>query len=525
VADYGHELHFGVFLPPAAADADLVVAAAQEADELGLDWVSLQDHPYQPAFLDTWTLLTHIAARTDRVTVFPNVANLPLRPPAMLARSVASLDIVSNGRVELGLGAGAFWDGIEAMGGPRREPGAAVDALEEAIGVIRALWTPGRTPQLNGRHYRLRGAKPGPFPVHPVGIWLGAYKRRMLDLTGRVADGWVPSLGYADPSDLPKMNAVIDEAAEEAGRTPADIKRIFNIQGSFVGSGFLQGPPRDWVDQLVDLALEAGISGFVLMADVEDRRDMHRFAEEVAPAVRGLVEAERSRGRRDDPGNEVQVQERDAALEAALSAPYDEGPGVVPTPAPTQRLSDTTLWDESSRPHAPAAAPGTRYTSSGRTDAQHLVAVHDHLRQELTQIRDLVDQVAQGYLDAGDARSLMNKLTMRQNNWTLGAYCESYCRVVTTHHTLEDVTVFPRLRAADPRLRPVMERLEEEHRVIAEVLEGVDRSLVALVASPVQGIEGVRRAVDLLTDVLLSHLSYEEVELVEPLARLNIGGI
>ena len=112
--------------------------------------------------------------------MFPNVANLPLRPPAVLARSVASLDILSGGRVELGLGAGAFWDAIEAIGGPRRTPREAVDALEEAIGVIRALWTPGRTPRIDGEHYRLHGAKPGPFPVHPVGIWLGAYKPRML---------------------------------------------------------------------------------------------------------------------------------------------------------------------------------------------------------------------------------------------------------------------------------------------------------------------------------------------------------
>ena len=153
--DYGHDLHFGVFLPPVAEQAEQVVTAALEADVLGLDSVSVQDHPYQPAYLDTWTLLTHIAARTERITVFPNVANLPLRPPDVLARSVASLDVLSGGRVELGLGAGAFWDAIAAIGGPRRTPRESVDALEEAIGVIRALWTPGRTPRLDGAHYRL----------------------------------------------------------------------------------------------------------------------------------------------------------------------------------------------------------------------------------------------------------------------------------------------------------------------------------------------------------------------------------
>jgi alkanesulfonate monooxygenase SsuD/methylene tetrahydromethanopterin reductase-like flavin-dependent oxidoreductase (luciferase family) len=195
--DYGHDLHFGVFLPPLAEHADLVVTAALEADLLGLDSVSVQDHPYQPAYLDAWTLLTHIVARTERISVFPNVANLPLRPPAVLARSVASLDILSGGRVELGLGAGAFWDAIAALGGPRRTPRQAVDALEEAIGVLCALWIPGRTPRLDGEHYRLVGAKPGPFPVHDVSIWLGAYKPRMLSLTGRLADGWLPSLGNA----------------------------------------------------------------------------------------------------------------------------------------------------------------------------------------------------------------------------------------------------------------------------------------------------------------------------------------
>ncbi len=97
MVDYGHDLHFGVFLTPTAAQADDVLTAALEADVLGLDSVSVQDHPYQPAFLDTWTLLTWIAARTERVTVFPNVANLPLRPPAVLARSVAALDVLPAG--------------------------------------------------------------------------------------------------------------------------------------------------------------------------------------------------------------------------------------------------------------------------------------------------------------------------------------------------------------------------------------------------------------------------------------------
>ena len=127
----------------------------------------------------------------------PNVANLPLRQPAVLARSAASLDILANGRVELGLGAGAFWDAIEAMGGRRLTPGESVTALSEAIDVIRAIWT-GPTVRVDGEIYRVHGAKPGPPPAHEIEIWLGAYKPRMLRLTGEKGDGWLPSQSYLD---------------------------------------------------------------------------------------------------------------------------------------------------------------------------------------------------------------------------------------------------------------------------------------------------------------------------------------
>jgi len=113
-------------------------------------------------------------------------------------------------------------------------------------------------------------------------------------------------------------------------------------------------------------------------------------------------------------------------------------------------------------------------------------------------------------------------MTMRQNNWTLGAYCESYCRVVTVHHSIEDQSFFPQVRRADPRLGPVLDRLSAEHRVIHDVLNRVDAALVATVTDP-GGIDALSDAVDLLTDTLLSHLSYEERELVEPMARLPLG--
>ena len=291
--DYGHDLLFGAFVTPRAETPDAVLALAETAEQVGLDLFTVQDHPYQPAFLDAWTLLSVVAGRTQRVRLLPNVTNLPLRPPAVLARAVASLDILSAGRVELGLGAGGFWDAIAAMGGPRRSPGEAVAAFSEAIQVIRALWTPGSRVRIEGTHYRLAGAKPGPFPVHPIAIWVGAYRDRMLTLIGRVADGWVPSSPYVPPEQLGRMNAVIDRAAQAAGRSPVEVRRVYNLVGSFDGDGaaFLQGPPSVWVEQLAELALAEGVSAFVLMSD--DDSTLRRFAAEVAPGVRELVSQER----------------------------------------------------------------------------------------------------------------------------------------------------------------------------------------------------------------------------------------
>jgi alkanesulfonate monooxygenase SsuD/methylene tetrahydromethanopterin reductase-like flavin-dependent oxidoreductase (luciferase family) len=293
--DYGHALEFGVFITPAAQAAENVVALATLADRTGLDLVTFQDHPYQARFLDTWTLLSFVAARTSRVRVSANVLNLPLRNPAVVARAVASLDILSGGRAELGLGAGAFWDGIEAMGGQRLSPGQSVDALEEAIEVIRALWDveqPGKA-RVDGSHYRLKGAARGPAPLHGIGIWVGAYKPRMLNLTGRKADGWLPSLPYLEPGDLARGNAAIDEAAVAAGRDPSEIRRLLNVTA------------ETGVEELIQYALEDGVGTFLMMAD--DDNTLQSFASETVPAVREQVTAERSRGVEVPPAERVEV--------------------------------------------------------------------------------------------------------------------------------------------------------------------------------------------------------------------------
>lgn len=294
MSDYGHDLAFGALLEVEDRPEDVVVLA-RLMETLGLDTVTLSDHPYWPERLDTLALMSVIAATTDRITVMPNMMNLPLRPPTVLARTAATLDIISGGRFELGLAAGAqqMRDLIAAEGGPRRSAGESVEALEEAVRVIRTLWNSETEVDFDGRHYRLTGVRPGPRPAHDIGIWLGAYQPRMIRLAGAVADGWVPSSPFLPPERLEAANRLIDAAAEEAGRTPRAVRRGYNIEGSFSdGSGFLDGPPRLWVEQLTGLALGQGISAFYLYragsADV-----LRRFAEEVVPAVREAVAAER----------------------------------------------------------------------------------------------------------------------------------------------------------------------------------------------------------------------------------------
>jgi hemerythrin-like domain-containing protein len=192
--------------------------------------------------------------------------------------------------------------------------------------------------------------------------------------------------------------------------------------------------------------------------------------------------------------------------------------GVFPTVDSGVRLSDAQLWDESARPTRSASPADVTYTRVGRAIGSHLIAVHDHLRGELDNVRDLVESVESGAVSASEAVALFDEFSIRQNNWTIGAYCAAYCRMVALHHGLEDADIFPHLRSCETDLEPVIDRLSEEHTIIHDVLENLNRALVELVANP-QDFTDLRRAVDILSDTLLSHLSYEEHELVEPLAR------
>ncbi|MFJ2821889.1 LLM class flavin-dependent oxidoreductase [Streptomyces toxytricini] len=232
--------------------------------------------------------MSFLAAGTERSTFVPTVANLPLRPPAMLAKAAASFDVLSRGRLRLGLGAGAFWEAIEAMGGPRRGKREAVDALAEAIEVIRALWSDQRSARAGGAHYRVAGIHPGPTPSGDLGIWLGAYGPRMLALTGGKADGWIPSLSYLGPDRLTEAVARIDDAALAAGRDPALIRKVYNLNGLIAPAsrGPFHGPAEQWRAQIHELVEGHGMNGFVYWPEQDHERQLALFAREVVPALR-----------------------------------------------------------------------------------------------------------------------------------------------------------------------------------------------------------------------------------------------
>jgi alkanesulfonate monooxygenase SsuD/methylene tetrahydromethanopterin reductase-like flavin-dependent oxidoreductase (luciferase family) len=277
-------VELGAFVVPDALDPAGVLEQVQAVEDAGLELIGIQDHPYQRRFFDTFSLLAFLAARTERVRLFPDVACLPLRHPAMLAKASASIDVLSGGRFELGLGAGAFWDAIEAFGGPRRSGPESVDALAEAIAILRACWAAEGSVTFEGEHYRVRGMKFGPPPAHPIGIWLGAYGPRMMRLVGRLADGWIPSLPRVPLEELPGKVRAIDEAAERAGRDPRSIRRIANLGGEITDgpvTGWLHGPPSHWIEELGALAADHGFDGFLVSPD-----QVERLAAEVAPVLR-----------------------------------------------------------------------------------------------------------------------------------------------------------------------------------------------------------------------------------------------
>ena len=292
MTDYGHPITFGLSLIPSVDLLGETRELAQAADAAGLDYLGIQDHAYNPEFVDAWTLISVLAAETERITFVPDVADLQLRPPTMLAKAAASLSVLMGGRIVLGVGGGASAAGIAAMGGTRRGNAEMIEFTEEALGFMRAALA-GGVVEFRGRQHTIEGYEAGPLPASPVPLWLGSNGPRMLAVTGRASDGWVSPLStYVGPAAVPSRQQLIDDAARSAGREPAAVRRIYNVVGSIGpgrrGSG-LNGDVQTWVDTLTDWAVDLGFDTFIFWPTDEALAQLEVFASEVVPGVRQRV--------------------------------------------------------------------------------------------------------------------------------------------------------------------------------------------------------------------------------------------
>ncbi len=282
-------MRFGYNLSTAVEPGVDPAAEAREAEALGYDFVSVSDHLHgrHPTY-ETWTFLTWVAAATSRVQVVPNVLGLPYRAPAVLAKMAESLQRLSGGRLVLGYGAGGTDAEFEAFGLDVRTPGAKVEALEDALTILRGTWT--ETPFTHeGAQLSVHGAAVEPKPIAPIPVWIGGNGPKVLALTGRLADGWLPSVPFAPPEVIPERAAIILRAAEAAGRFREDLTFVYNV-GISVGArrgdaGLVAGSPEEVAERLA--AFEAlGFDAINVWPAGDATEQRHRIAEEVLPLLR-----------------------------------------------------------------------------------------------------------------------------------------------------------------------------------------------------------------------------------------------
>jgi len=292
MTDYGHPITFGLSLYPSVDQLSETRQLAKAADAAGLDYLAIQDHAYNPEFLDVWTLITYLAAEIERISFFPDVADLQLRPPTILAKAAASLGVLAGGRIVLGVGGGASAGGIAAMGGARRSGREMIAFTEEALQIMRRALA-GDVVEFRGEQHAVAGYEAGPLPPAPIPIWLGSQGPRMLAVTGRSSDGWVSPLStYTPPSDVPAKQQLIDDAARAAGRDPAEVRRIYNVVGaigSARGGPGLTGDVEAWVDALTEWSVDLGFDTFIFWPVTAPLAQLDIFATQVVPRVRERV--------------------------------------------------------------------------------------------------------------------------------------------------------------------------------------------------------------------------------------------
>lgn len=292
---------FGIGAHTAIGGGEAWLRMLEQADRAELDLFSLSDHPYVGSSLDAYAAIGIALGRTQRLAGFANVTNLPTRPPAVLARTVATLSSMTNGRVVLGMGVGGRWDQIAGMGAPRLGPAAAVAAFEEAITLIKAMFNTSTPVTFEGRYYQVHEVDPSPVPAPPV--WTGSVGPKSLAATGRVADGWIP--GHAADwlsTRFRESRPLIDEAAVSVGRDPSEIRTVYNLPGRITSrplpttrdndGRWVGGSAEQWIEELTGAVQQHDATGFMLFSPgggSPDADAVARWSQEIVPGVRERI--------------------------------------------------------------------------------------------------------------------------------------------------------------------------------------------------------------------------------------------
>lgn len=288
----------GLGLEPGLTAAPRMLARARDADVAGLDIVSISDHPDDANQVDAYAALGMVLGATRRISGVVNLTNIGIRSAPLLARAVAGLSAVSGGRVVLGVGAGSLWEELARLGVTPRSPAEAVQAMAEAITVVRALTGGGPPVDFDGRFYRLRGAAPSVQPTPR--IWTGSQGPRSLAVTGRLADGWIPAHA-ADwhSSFVARARPLIDQAAAQAGRDPSAVVTVYNVGGEITErprprprdahGRWTGGSTQQWIAELTSAILEFGAAGIIYLPNGQPELAIERWMHEIVPAVRRAV--------------------------------------------------------------------------------------------------------------------------------------------------------------------------------------------------------------------------------------------
>ena len=257
---------------------DEIVERARLAEDAGFDGAWVFDHfkalygdPTGPC-LEGWTLLAGLSRETDRIRIGTLVTGMTYRHPSVLAAQAVTVDHLSNGRLELGVGAAWNEEEHRQLGIDFPSAGERMDRLEEGVQVLKLLMTTDAA-TFAGSRYRLDHATLRPRPIqrpHPP-LWIGGTgRKRLLPAAGRYADVWH---GWADSvEELAEMNAIIDRAAEEAGRDPRDIARASELDLSQT----MDGVRRD-----IDMFEEGGVSYLTVGWPSEGRGRLEEFIETI----------------------------------------------------------------------------------------------------------------------------------------------------------------------------------------------------------------------------------------------------